>query len=265
MYTRPTAPQEITGVLDDAFRLFLASLKTVLPLSFLASVITALPQAAITLMGINPETADFSATLAIVGIGVFIITLMAGIVLWAALLLQMDAFAKGQTKSLGDAVMGGLPFFLPLLVAFIVYTVGLVIGLILLIIPGIILAVYWLQFMPAAVLERAGPIGCLTRSYQLIRGSWWRTAILYSVWGVIIGVVYSIVIVFVIGGIIGTGIAADELDTTTTNLLDLVIGPILSTFILPFGYAFMLAIHHDLVMRKEGGDLAARINNVVSA
>jgi hypothetical protein len=265
MYTRPSAPQDITGVLDDAFRLYIASLKTVLPLSLLSAILSVLPQAATTVMGINPETTDFSATLAIVGIGIFIIIMMAVLVMYAGLMLQMDAFAKGQSLSSGDAVMGGLPLFLPVLVSSLLYGFGIVIGFILLLVPGIILSVYWSLFLPAAVLDKAGMVGSLARSYQLIRGSWWRTTILLTVFTLIVAVVYTILIIFAIGGVIGGMSSAGDLDTTLLDMITLIVSPILGTFMAPFSYAFLLAIHHDLVLRKEGGDLASRISNVVSA
>lgn len=265
MYTRPIVPQDITGILDDVFRLYAASLKTALPLSFLSSVLSVLPQAAITLMDINPETADFSATLAITGIGLFTLIMLAILVLYAGLVLQIDAFSKGQSLAVGDAVMGGLPVFFPVLIASLLYGFGVIIGFILLVVPGIILSIYWVLFIPAAIIDRAGPIGSISRSYQLIRGSWWRTTILFTVFMLINIVIYTILFVFFIGGTIGGMSAAGDMDPTIVNIISLVVIPILTTFITPFGLCFLLAIHHDLVLRKEGSDLAARINNAVSA
>jgi hypothetical protein len=265
MYNRPSAPQNITGTLDDGFRLYIASLKTVLPLSFIGSVISVLPQAAITALGGEEAllSTDASLLIAIGGASLFIIAGM--LALYGGLVAQMDAFANGKALFLSEAIMFGIGRMLPLFGASIIYGICVVIGFILLIIPGVILSLYWILFMVTAVLDDKGPIQSLTYSYQLIRGAWWRIALFMTVLTLIYMVVYSIFIVFLIGGTIGTITAGGEPDMSAIDGITLVVTPILGAFMTPFLYAFLLAIRHDLKLRKEGSDLASRIEGSMGA
>jgi len=60
----------------------------------------------------------------------------------------------------------------------LIFTIGFVIGLILLVVPGIILAIGW-GFAPYLVVEQgAGPIDSLKRSWELTRGNRWTLFLL---------------------------------------------------------------------------------------
>jgi hypothetical protein len=65
---------------------------------------------------------------------------------------------------------------------------GIVLGLILLIVPGLILLTWWILISPVIVLERRGVFEAFGRSRELVRGHGW------SVFGaILIGIVISIV------------------------------------------------------------------------
>ena len=53
----------------------------------------------------------------------------------------------------------------------LVMTLGILVGLMLLIVPGLILMVMWYVAVPVCVVERAGPIGSLGRSQRAHQGS----------------------------------------------------------------------------------------------
>jgi hypothetical protein len=57
-----------------------------------------------------------------------------------------------------------------LMLASIVASLGMVLGFFLLVVPGILLAVWWSLMVPAVVLEGHGPRGALRRSRELVRG-----------------------------------------------------------------------------------------------
>ena len=59
-------------------------------------------------------------------------------------------------------------------------------GLLLLVVPGIILAVRYALAVPAAVLEDRGPAAALARSMQLTRGHGWRIFAIYVLLGAIV-------------------------------------------------------------------------------
>ena len=65
------------------------------------------------------------------------------------------------------------PTLIPLLLAGVLAGIGILIGFILLIVPGLILLTRWVLVTPAVVLERLGPTDALRRSWNLVRGHSW--------------------------------------------------------------------------------------------
>lgn len=65
------------------------------------------------------------------------------------------------------------PTLIPLLLAGVLAGIGILLGFILLIVPGLILLTRWVLVTPAVVLERLGPTDALRRSWNLVRGHSW--------------------------------------------------------------------------------------------
>jgi hypothetical protein len=81
------------------------------------------------------------------------------------------------------------PVFWPLAAVSILFGIGVAIGFVLVIIPGLILLVLWSVVAPVTVLERPGVFAAFARSRDIVRGNGW------NVFGVIVIV---FVIVFLI-------------------------------------------------------------------
>jgi uncharacterized membrane protein len=78
--------------------------------------------------------------------------------------------ARGAPYAFND-LFSGSPFFLSVLVANLVIGVGVAIGLVFLIVPGVILALGLSMSLPLIVDRRLGPIDALTASWKLTDGS----------------------------------------------------------------------------------------------
>jgi hypothetical protein len=82
--------------------------------------------------------------------------------------------SRGQEPRAGDSLSraGGV---LPVLIGTVLlYSLGVVVGVIALIVPGIYLAVRWYVATQSVVAEELGPVEALRRSGELVRGQWWR-------------------------------------------------------------------------------------------
>lgn len=113
----------------------------------------------------------------------------------------------------GQLFRSAAPRIVPLILAGFVFAIGLVIGLLLLIIPGLIFFTFFCLFAPPIVIERQGVFGSLQRSRDLMRGNFWR------VFGVMVVV---LIIVIVAGGLIGRlthGIADNLVGALIGNLI----------------------------------------------
>lgn len=106
--------------------------------------------------------------------------------------------ADGRVPSLGAALRAGLALFPAAAVAVALASIGIVVGIFLLVIPGIWLAVRWYFAAQVVVVEghRAG--AALTRSAEIVRGQWWTTAGRIVVIGLLAALLGSLV-----GGILG--------------------------------------------------------------
>ena len=70
-----------------------------------------------------------------------------------------------------DCVRAGLSHFFPVLAVLLVFYVSVFLGLLLLVVPGVLIAVMWSVAIPTLVAENLGVFECLNRSRELTRGS----------------------------------------------------------------------------------------------
>jgi hypothetical protein len=105
---------------------------------------------------------------------------------------------RGRSVSIGDClVQGGRRLPVGIVIGFLAY-VGIVLGAVLLIIPGIILFTMWSVALPANTVERTGILASLSRSQELTRGRRWR------VFGtILVPIVLSAVTSWILLGIFG--------------------------------------------------------------
>jgi hypothetical protein len=111
-----------------------------------------------------------------------------------ALVRATVAHSEGRKASFGESTAAGLAVALPLFGMAILSGLGMLVGLLLLIVPGVILYVMWSVSAPALVEERLGPIEALGRSRELTRGARWK------VFGLLL---VATVISWIFSGIIG--------------------------------------------------------------
>lgn len=111
----------------------------------------------------------------------WLISLVAGAVLQAALTRATVQHLSGERPDFARCLTVGLRLFLPLVAISFIYAIGLFFGFLLLIVPGIILAMMWAVTVPAYVQERIGIFEAFTRSGELTRGARWRIFLTFLV------------------------------------------------------------------------------------
>jgi hypothetical protein len=267
MAIQPTQPQSIGGVLDISFQLFKASFVKVLPFSVLLAIGGALPSIYMMVNGTS-AAADPLAMLSAVQSPQYWLWNLASVLIslvgMGAVYLQMNAVGTDTELSFGAALQGALSRAPILFLTMILFIVALTIGLVLLIIPGLILMVSLLLSFNLVMIERAGPIAALTGSHQLVWGNWWRTMIILTVGFILLVVIYMAI--GMILGLVTPLIASQSADPFFFAMLSSVIIASLATFIVtPYYGALAIAIYWDLKLRKEGGDLAARVGALGTA
>jgi hypothetical protein len=122
----------------------------------------------------------------------WVVAIVIGAIVQGALTRAVVADNDGQRASFGDCVATALRVLLPLIGAGFVFGLGIWIGMILLIVPGIIVMVMWSVAGPAIVVERDGVMNALSRSSELTSCSRWKIFGLFLVLLVIYGLIFAV-------------------------------------------------------------------------
>jgi hypothetical protein len=250
-------------VLDTTFQLYKASVVKLIPLSLLTAVATSPPTIYMLVRGGNFQ--DPVAMLEMFRSSGYWLTVLAS---WIASIWMMStayfkvaAIGAGEDMGLGTALQKALGRLPALLLMTILFTIALTLGFVLLIIPCLILMVSLVLCFSTALFDNKGPVSALSESHRLVWGNWWRTAAILTVGFVVVLVIYlavSLVIgvlsplLVLSGGDVGTVV----LVTMITSLL---LGVMMSLLVTPLYISLLLAVYWDLKLRKDGGDLAARV------
>jgi len=94
-----------------------------------------------------------------------------------------------RDHTVGDLFSAASPTIVPLVGFGILFAIGVTVGLVFLIVPGLVLLTFWSVGAPAIVVERIGPIDAFGRSWRLVRGEGWSVfATLLLVLVIVIGI-----------------------------------------------------------------------------
>ncbi|MEA2330388.1 MAG: hypothetical protein QOH58_526 [Thermoleophilaceae bacterium] len=107
----------------------------------------------------------------------------------------VDILDGRRDHTIGSLFSSAGPYIWPLLGAGILAGIGIAIGFVLLIVPGLFLLTIWAVIVPAIVIERTGVLGAFGRSRELVSGNGWR------VFGVIL-------VLFLLQVVIGGAVSA---------------------------------------------------------
>lgn len=158
------------GVIREAWELYKTHWRHLLPISFVVylsiAIVSALLTAALTWLG-----ALIAAVISLVGL------------FWVqgALATAVEDVRDGRPDlSLGETFDRVRPQLAAIVVAGVLAAIGIVLGLLLLVVPGLVLLTWWVLIIPVIALERTSAGAAFGRSRELVRGYGW------SVFGVIV-------------------------------------------------------------------------------
>lgn len=110
--------------------------------------------------------------------------------------LVQDVNDGKRDHSIRELVRSVEPVFWKLLAVSLLFGLGVGIGFVFLIIPGLILMVIWAVVAPVMVLERPGVFAAFGRSRELVRGNGW------NVFGVFVVVFLGVIVISVVAGLV---------------------------------------------------------------
>jgi len=202
MVDQPYRTNPTSGVVGEAWELYKAHWRHFLAISFLVylgmAALTALATAALTWVG------------AIVGL---LLSVVGSFWVQGALVKAVEDVRDGRADlSVSETLAGVWPRLGSIIVAGLLAGIGIAIGFIFLIVPGLVLWTWWILVIPVVVLERSSAIDAFGRSRELVRGHG------LAVFGVI---VVTILVLIVAGIVIGLLLLplADWLRSFVSNVI----------------------------------------------
>ena len=202
-------------------------------------------------------------------VALYVVGLVLTLIFYAAVLLRQRAIitdgavggelaaALRRTPALVALViliaLGCLALFVPVFVTGGALRVLLVLAALVVLCYGLVALS---SAMTVLLVEEAGPVASVTRSWRLTSGNFWRLSVIYTV-ALIILIALELVIAALAGFLAGALVHGDVAMVTAFAE---VIGIILGALVTPFYGALALAVLADLKVRREGADLAQRIS-----
>lgn len=199
---------DVGGTLSDVFETYRDQAGVLLPVAFWLFLVVAV---------VNGLVGDNLALLPVViVVSTIVATLYEGMVVG----LVRDVQDGRRDSSAGDLINAAWPVVLPLIGAGILAGIGIGIGFLLLVVPGLILLTIWAVVAPVIVVERSGVIAAFGRSRELVRGNGWQ------VFGVII-------VAFLIAAVAGFILNAIAISIADGPIIRIVFSALASTLTAP--------------------------------
>ncbi|WP_165187584.1 hypothetical protein [Caulobacter soli] len=184
-----------------------------------------------------------------------VVMIVAAFVLQAAIVHATVADLNGRRVVLGESLKVGLRNWLPLVGLAILMTLGLMVGFVLLIVPGIILAVMWSVTVPAKVVEKIGVMAAFQRSRDLTRGRRWAIFGLFVLYVIAVWIVEAAIMAAFMPFVLSKGASAPEAMAgfnSSINLVSMVASPLIATISTLVTTAGGATLYSELRGTREG-------------
>jgi hypothetical protein len=216
---------DVGNVVSKVFDLYVAHAKVLLPVAALLYLI----EAAFRVLGLE------SAGLALVAglVALILSTLYTGMVVE----LVNDVRDGRLDQTVGGLLGSVTPVLAALIAVSILAAIGIGIGFLLLIVPGLILVTIWSVVAPVTVLERPGIFAAFGRSRELVKGNGWQ----------VFGVIVLFVLIF-----IAIGIVLGVIGALLSDAGEIVLGWVGSVLTAPLVALAASVLYFDLKEAREG-------------
>ena len=209
-----SAMNPLSGVLSEAWEMYKTYAKHLLAIAFVIYVIAAIVAGLLSLAG------TFGALLGAV------VSIVAAFLLQATLVKAVQDVRDGRVDmSIGETVRAATPYLGAVALASILAGIAIVIGLALVIVPGLYLITIWAVIVPVIVIERSGALAAFGRSRQLVRGRGWHVFatlvlvyVILLVVDIVLGLIFS-----ALPHVLGSGLSQVISGTLISPFLALVV------------------------------------------
>ncbi|WP_287459404.1 hypothetical protein [Sphingomonas sp.] len=226
-------------------------------------VLTVVPGLLFQTLGVNALMAAAARGTAPPPVGLIIIGGILLSLLWGtalgAVIQATLAYAEGRKPELGEMLRAAVARCVPLVIVYLLYTLAIMVGFLLFIVPGIFIATMWSMAMVAVVAERPGVFGAFGRSARLTKGARWK------ILGVFVAMFVIYIIVLSFAGLTGAASTMSLASLQAAPQASVGIGQIIIALINALLTTWMAAMFTSLFIElrewKEGPD-TSRLSDI---
>ena len=209
----------------------------------------------VSMYNLSQTTLEASGEMNFSGAGGDLLTSLAALLVsfltQAAIIYGTFQDLRGSKASFTECITRGLASVVPVIVGSILLMIGVAIGMLLLIIPGIIFWLMWWVYIPAIVVEGKGIFESFGRSQQLTSGRRW------SIFGLVIIV---LVLTVVVGAVVNLVALAAVSGSSDPMFFFIIAQYLINAIVTAFGAVLVAVGYYYLRVEKEGVD----VNDIAS-
>lgn len=238
---RLAEPRDLTALFRDALAVYFGSFGAFLALS---AVVVVPFELIVSGVGLEQLTAayDPSPAPAELAAGGLLNVLVVTPLITAICIHALNALAGGEPARPGRLLVQGFEAFSRIFFAVALAAIGVALGVLAFLVPGIYLFIRWYFVPQAVVIEGAQGPAALSRSSAVTRGFWWRT----------LGIVVIALLAAVVPQLVITAPFTAIADSTDRALWSLIGAIVTETITAPFLALFSTFLYYDLRARSGG-------------
>lgn len=185
------------------------------------------------------------------GLAGWFVSLLFGAIAQGAMAPAVIATSEGRKSSFAEILEAAFRVLLPLFLLGVIIGVGVIIGTTLLIVPGVLIYIFWSVAPSAAAHERDGVFLALSRSQELGEGARWK---IFAIALVLFGISLSLAIA---GNLLTFLLAIEGAGGSAMATLGLAIRGAFGALGNVIAGAVMASLYVELKEWKEGGSVEA--------
>ncbi len=254
MFELASLPQELGEIVLQGIRLGSLAFRRLFTLTTVLAFLGLIPTVFL-VWGANDTTSFDMPTLDAIAHrfispygGLLSIVTVIGLLPQAMLLKRVALAARGSAEARDAELRQALRVWPWMLLALVIYGLVVALGMMMVLIPGVILALSLMFVEYGVVLDGLKPIAALNASHNLVWGHWWRT------FGLLLMVtIPPLLIISILSAALG--ISFGSMDDPVVHGRDLfkqaVLEMVFFAFCGPFYYSILFLYYHDLKLRKQ--------------
>lgn len=201
--------------------------------------------------GTGPESFVFGVFQFAVALGGWVLLISLQYLLTAVIVYGTLQYLQGKRPGFLPPLLQGFRRLFPIAGVAVITSILFLIGFVLLIVPGVVIALMLCVAIPVVMVERPGVLAALSRSRELTKGSRWPLFGLF-----LVTMLFITVVQFVVAVPLDSLLFSDALTFTIGVTAGAIIGAIASLAVQLFTTVFIAVVigvaYHDLRVAKEG-------------